>query len=692
MKYILLLLLILLFVIPVKPVSAIGETPSHVLFINQVRGSECCAKGIFKHLEMQADTFIETGIPAYFALRYDVITDPQYVLYLKNLSESYPETIELGILLEVTPTLAKASGVTYRGSHDKWYEAQDAYSIGYTDKENRKLIDTLFQSFFNEFGYYPQLTSAWMIEAETLNYLTETYGVKIHQITREQWGTDSYTLYGGVPHYPYPASNKWAFMPDYERENAPLIVRQTITDPLKNFGDVSSAFTSQPNDYSNDEKKFEYFELLLKQAVVEQPQVGFAMLGLETSMDSIYQDEYIKQIQHVKKLFNDGLVEFPDIETLSVFWKNQRMNIYWGKDLDTVTPNEAYWITTPAYRLRLRKSNNELFISDLRYFYKNYDDPYSKIQARKEGFWIMPYFVDGSLWYSLSKEKIQKNLFVKLLAKPEVVQKFPDPQIDMNSKVTSIVLPKFQENADPEITFENGIYSFKYKKENGEDSALIFNPDSITITNLKKNEISFKNFMPSDHPLKYSENKDGFSLSWMIDKKKAHTLKTSCTTSCTLSFSATNEYLSDMRKKQYPFIFPEPIAREINSKNSLFYVHNYFAIVGRNPIRIIVIPYDRYGIPTTLSKPVAIDSKKSIKIEQNIHDKQYFIDVYSTAPSLMPITIKLNDSVTKKTTIYFAPNCKINIKSCLLNPLHSFWYVNTILRDKFRLYFENEIQ
>lgn len=691
MKHILSLLLILLFFIPVKSVSAIGETPSHVLFINQVRGRECCAKGIFKHLEMQTDTFIETGIPAYFALRYDVITDSQYVLYLKNLSESYPEIIRLGLLLEVTPTLAKAAGVTYTGSHDKWYEAQDAYSIGYTDEENRKLIDTLFQSFFNEFGYYPQLTSAWMVEAETLNYLTETYGVKIHQITREQWGTDSYTLYGGVPHYPYPASSKWAFLPDYERENAPLIVRQTVTDPLKNYGDITSAYTSQPNDYANDEKKFEYFELLLKQAVVEQPQVGFAMLGLETSMDSIYQDEYIKQIQHVKKLLNDGLVEFPDIETLSVFWKDHPVNMYWGKDLDTVTPNEAYWITTPAYRLRLRKSGTELFISDLRYFYINYDDPYSKIQARKEGFWVMPYFIDGSLWYPYKPVNSKKNWW-NFYEKPKVTLKYPPQQIDMTPEVTSIVLPDFQQDTTPSISIENGIYSFSYKKENGEDSRISFNPETITISNLNKEQISFKNFYPKDHPIEYSKTDMGFSLSWMIDKKKAHTLETSCTTSCTLSFSATHEYLADMRKKQYPFIFPEPIAREINSKNSLFYVHNYFAIVGRNPIRIIVIPYDSYGIPTTLSKPVVIDSKKSIIIEQNIHDKQYFIDVYSTAPSIMPITIKLNDSVTKKTTIYFAPNCKVNIKSCLLNPIHTFLYVNTILRDKFRLYFQNEIQ
>ncbi len=666
-----------------KPVIAIGDSPSHVLFINQVRGQECCSKGVFKHLEMQTDAFIENDIPAYFTLRYDVLTDPKYVYYLRNLSELYPEIIRLGILLEVTPELAKAAGVKYVGSHDKWYEAQNVYSIGYSDEENRKIIDTLFNIFFNEFGYYPEVTSAWMIEANSLHYLYETYGVKVHQITREQWGTDSYTLYGGVPHYPYPASERWAFLPDYERKNAPLIVRQTVTDPLKNYGDKTNAFTSQPNDYSNDEKKFNYFELLIKQAVVEQPQVGFALLGLETSMFSIYQDEYIKQIQHIKKLYYDGLVEFPDIDTLSTFWENQRTNMYWGKDLDTVTPNEAYWITTPQYRVRLRRSGDNLFISDIRYFYKNYYDPYLSSEAKKEGFWIMPYFLDGSLWYPYTPVNPKKNWW-NFSEKPIVVKKFPPPQTDLTSEVTSIVLPKFRQNANPDIFLKDGAYQFTYKKENGVDSTIIFNPETITITNLKKNEIAFKNYYPKDHPIQFSKTNDGFSLSWMIDGKKAHTLTASCESSCALSFSANSELLSEMRKKQYPFIFPEPIAREVSVENSILYVHNSFAMAGRNPVRIVLIPYDTYGIPTTLSKPVEIESKEQFKVVQDLQDKQYYIDLYSNKPVISSISIKINDSVKKKARVYFSPNCKENIKGCILNPLHAVLYINTVIRDKMR--------
>ena len=58
----------------------------------------------------------------------------------------------------------------------------------------QKIADYLFATFFEKFSYYPAVTSAWMIDTETLNYIHKEYGVKIQQITREQYGTDSYTF------------------------------------------------------------------------------------------------------------------------------------------------------------------------------------------------------------------------------------------------------------------------------------------------------------------------------------------------------------------------------------------------------------------------------------------------------------------------------------------------------------------
>jgi hypothetical protein len=117
-------------------------------------------------------------------------------------------------------------------------------------------------------------------------------------------GVDSYTLYGGPAHYPYYPSQNWALVPSQQNNNEqiPVIVRQTITDPVNNYGDDSSSYTSQPNDYAlRKEADFTYFEHLFKQAHSQKEQDTFALIGLENSMPSEVQVEFVKQLNFVKK-------------------------------------------------------------------------------------------------------------------------------------------------------------------------------------------------------------------------------------------------------------------------------------------------------------------------------------------------------------------------------------------------------
>ncbi len=390
MKKIIILAIFFFFIL--FPFSILAkENLPQVLFINQVRGGECCAKGTLNNLKLQINTFTKFNVPAYFALRYDVLTNKKYVDFLKQQSIKYPAIIRLGLMIEVTPQLAKDAGVKYKEKESTWFEAQNAFTIGYRPEERKKLVDFLFKKFFATFNYYPSLTSAWMIDTNTLNYINKKYGIKVHQITREQQETDSYTLYGGPPHYPYPASKSWLLVPDYQRNNAPLIVRQTVTDPFHNFEDKTNAFTSQPNDYANDGKTFEYFKQLVYQALFNQPkgQTGFILLGLENSMDLRFQEEYLKQIDYITSLKKDNRIIFPDINQLKTFWPEKKITVYYGKDLINNLDKFVYWITAPKYRLRLLLDNRELSISDLRIYDKTLADPYLKTPAKKGGQWII---------------------------------------------------------------------------------------------------------------------------------------------------------------------------------------------------------------------------------------------------------------------------------------------------------------
>ena len=293
--------------------------PRYTVIINQVRGTECCDPGSVGAFVRQQQELQLRSLPATFTLRYDALIDLDFVVAIKK----YPE-FEYGGLLEITPALAAAAGVTYRGTPENWFEAQHVFLVGYSSEERAALIRAFMTEFKNVFGEYPKTTTAWMIDPVSLKILHDQYGVKVHEITREQFGTDSYTLYGGPPHYPYWSAPDWALMPSVVTDHSPLIVRQTITDPVFNYGDQTSAFTSQPNDYLLRGATTEYFSHLFFQAH-DQPQSNgytFTMLGIENSLTEENQQEFSNQLDVIaewkalyeKNNISDGWdIWFPEI-------------------------------------------------------------------------------------------------------------------------------------------------------------------------------------------------------------------------------------------------------------------------------------------------------------------------------------------------------------------------------------------
>lgn len=666
------LLFLNFYLFPLSSVFADFQYPAHVFFINQVRGSPCCQEGSLSNVKKQVEVFVKYNIPAYFVLRYDVLTDNEYTKYFQQMVKIHPAIINIGIFIEIIPSLAEKANISYKGSKKTWHEAQNLFTIGYSPEERKKLTDTLFKTFHNAFGFYPKVTSSWMIDTPTLNYIHSKYAVAIHQITREQWGTDSYTLYGGPPHYPYPPSENWLFIPDYERSDPPLIVRQTITDPLFNYGDTTNAFTSQPNDYTRDKKTFAYFTRLLDMAIKQDTKKGFALLGLENSMADIYQDEYLKQIAHINTLKKEEAVTFPTVEELVSYWKQKKVTLYRGQDVIDNRPLEGHWITTPRYRMRLKVEKNDVSITDMRIFDPRLTDPYNEDTAKKGGFWITPYLIDGSY-------------------------QFPQVKNDVGQKTTQINLP---EKADRQrvkvITHDNNSLTLGYKSQSGKLVRLLFTEEKIIVKSVMKDDFVYTNHNPQFHPVEYIKKEGGFVLQWKIQKQISHALTLSCNKKdCTMTFSLQPHLLPMLRKDHYLFMFPEPAERPLSQGKTVFYAHNQYAIAGRNPIRIIVAPHDQNGFPTILSKPLEITSTKPIDFIKDttdlVNDNVQYLDIENGQPLSSTIIVKLGN-IEKKITVFFAPNCKKQPTYCLVHPKETFWYIKTIVNDKIRAIFFGERQ
>lgn len=667
-----------------------AKEPAHVLIINQIRGEECCSKGSFAKLKTQVETHLAKKIPAYFALRYDVLTDDSYIDYLKDAGNKYPDLIKFGLLIEMTPGLIKTVGVKHDINNENWFEAQNAFTIGYSKSDSKKIVDHLFAIFFEKFGYYPLITSSWMIDTETLNYIHTEYGVKIQQITREQYGTDSYTLYGGPPHYPYPASKNWLFIPDYENENPVLIVRQTVTDPLFNYGDNTNTFTSQPNDYLKSKKNFDYFTALVNQAI-NQPnnQTGFAMFGLENSMEDKYQNEYIAQLELMGKKNSEGLIKFISIEELFEYWKQNKISIYSGKNLVNDLDFQAFWITTPFYRVRIIKKNDDILITDLRLYDKNFSDPYNNYAALKSGYWIAPYLVNGSFNFHNGG---QKPVLIKDVSNlPTASNGLFDLKKDFEIEPSAIVLPKIIDKGSFTFENKNNDIILSYKKSSNAKIKITFKDRKIIFNPLDKNEILYKPNINDFIPVKYIATPSGFNLEWKINNKTFISLENICTNKiCEINFNTYPDLITEVRSKQYPFLFPEPINRKVDEKISLFYPHNQYAVAGRNPVRLIFSGRDIYNSPVVTTSNINVFASSSVKktaVMQNpVNQFIHYIDIYNDQPKKLTVSIKLNKNMEIKLNqpVFFAPNCKKQIKYCLTHPIEAYWYLRSFISDKTR--------
>jgi len=651
-----------LFIFTLIKQDVFASEPAHALIINQVRGTECCSIGSFEFLKRQIKAHIDKKIPGYFALRHDVLVNNRWMDFIKDSIKNNPKYIIPAIFLEITPQLAIKSKVDHDITQENWFEAQNAYTIGYSVDERIKLTDSLFLEFFDQFGFYPKVVSAWMIDTPTLNYIHDQYGVMVQQITREQYGTDSYTLYGGPPHYPYPASRNWLLIPDYENPSPVLIVRQTITDPLYNYGDKTSAYTSQPNDYMKGGRSFDYFTSLLTQTF-SQPldHFGFALLGLENSMDEKYQREFEAQLELIGKLGSKKNIIFADVNELLNYWSKQKVTLYSGYDLVNRTEDRAFWITTPTYRVRLLIKNNQMQITDLRIYDKNYSDPYIEYAAQKNGYWIVPYLIDGSFNYRFDSKNLPfKGLFNQ--RKEKFIFEFEN---DIKNETDRLELPKIKELKS--LNFEKlaDKIVLTYISDDSKKVSISFLEDKINISPLEKNQLVFNQKNKESSPILYKkEDNAGFKIDWKKDSGISGLFKYS-NIGWEIFFTSNNESLINLRKLAYPYLFPEPIGRAIDQLNSSLTPHNQFAIAGRNPVRLFFSAKDVYGLPVIVKEN--IDIRTSLDIGARV-------------------TLVINNSmeIPLKQKIYFAPNCKKEISYCLTHPLHAYWFLRSYLGDRFR--------
>lgn len=377
-------LLAILFLIPfllTKPVSA--SENAFVTLVNPVRGHDfwplenqeplTAVKEQLKAIEAQ-------DFKATWLLRPDLIFEKELAEYF----QTFPPGHEIGLFLEVTPAWAQKVKVEYH-QQPLWHWANSVFLSGYTVAEREKLIDVAFAEFKNIFGRYPQSVGAWHLDAGSLEYMEDNYGLQAALICADQFGTDNYQIWGGwwgVPYYP---SRFNVLTPaQTEKNKLNLVVFQwAARDPVNGYGGggFESSFSVQPNDYVPHDLDTDYFSNLID--IYTRPaQAPFGQLTLGLENDFLWPvvgPEYQNQLIALakKNLPTLTLGEF------SQWYQDHFPQLSPPHQIEAKDPlgsdQKAIWLMSVTGRIGLIEKEGKTFIRDWRVYHEKWAEPYLQV-------------------------------------------------------------------------------------------------------------------------------------------------------------------------------------------------------------------------------------------------------------------------------------------------------------------------
>ncbi|MHC4192321.1 MAG: hypothetical protein ACYSUB_22060, partial [Planctomycetota bacterium] len=400
----------------VEEVKASSSSPRIVNIINFIRQCEPRVDWITE--EVLYDTVVEQikiiskhQLKGTFLLQYDALIDTRYQELLKGLD---PDMFEIGAWWEIPQPLVENSGYKWRGRYPWDWHADVGFATGYSPSERQKLVDTYMANFKKIFGCYPKSVGSWFIDAHTLKYMHDKYGIIASCNCKDQIGTDGYTLWGGYWNQAYYPSRMNAYMPAQNPENQiPVpIFRMLGSDPIhqydKGLGTGWQRVVSLEPVYRNGGGNADWCQWYFD-AFVDGPAMayGYVQTGQENSFTWKRMGKgYEIQIPMIAELVNDGKVT---VQTLAETGK-------WFKDKFKVTPptsvtvlkdhsdknQKTVWFNSRFYRANLLWEKDTMRFRDIHIFNETVASDYlTKPGTSSQCFYYTLPVVDGFYWSSL---------------------------------------------------------------------------------------------------------------------------------------------------------------------------------------------------------------------------------------------------------------------------------------------------
>ncbi len=399
-----------------KEAGEASHSPRIVNIINFIRKCEPRIEWItedvlYETVVEQIKTMKKHQLKGTFLLQYDALMDVRYQKLLKGLPA---EMFEIGAWWEVPQPLVENSGYRWRGRFPWDWHADVGFATGYSPKERERLTDTYMADFKRVFGYYPKSVGSWFIDAHTLQYMHDRYGIVASCNCKDQIGTDGYTLWGGYWNQGYYPSRKNAYMPAQNADNQiPVpIFRMLGSDPIHQY---DSGLGTDRQRVISLEPVYErgggdadwcrwYFDAFVESAAMGY---GYVQAGQENSFTwNRMSKGYTVQMSMIAGLLKEGKVT---VQTLGETGK-------WFKDKYKVTPptsvtvlkdhsekdQKTVWFNSRFYRANLLWDQGTMRFRDIHLFDETIASDYlTKRGTSSQCFYYTLPFVDGFIWSSL---------------------------------------------------------------------------------------------------------------------------------------------------------------------------------------------------------------------------------------------------------------------------------------------------
>lgn len=363
---------------------------------------------LYETVVKQVEIMKKYNLCGTFLLQYDALIDPRYQKLLKSLPAG---SFEIGAWWEIPQPLVENAGMKWRGRYPWDWHADVGFSTGYTPEEREKLVDVYMNDFKKIYGFYPKSVGSWFIDAHTLNYMYQKYGIIASCNCKDQIGTDGYTLWGGYWNQAYYPSLKNAYMPAQHEENQiPVpIFRMLGSDPVRQYdaglgSGRQGVVTLEPvyKDGGGDDAWVNWY---FKQFVEGEP-IAFAYMqaGQENSFtwDAMAKGFKI-QMPLIARLRDENKIQVETLAESGQWFKQQ----YRVTPATSVTVNDdregsdqkTVWFNSRFYRANLFWEKGTFRFRDIHLFDENVTSRYlSQVTTSNECVFFTLPFVDGHRW------------------------------------------------------------------------------------------------------------------------------------------------------------------------------------------------------------------------------------------------------------------------------------------------------